>query len=286
MATCRYVVGCPVWELDWALDLWFESVLANVPSDETGLVLVVPPTETSARDVIAQYADRFRWVEVMRDRRPILRRTAEDRHKYMALARNQILQHLPGTRCEYFIAWDPNYLLPSNLVPALERAEKSAIGVWGWLNREEPARTEHDGQPVLYQKPVQATAMKWQAEYTAIHYPSHEFEKRAKGTWKTGVLNTFVMLDRKAWPCVRYEPHRDGCVIPLCWQLKQRKIQAWCYGERLGLHLPEYRSEELDKGYPKIMAHAAQIPLQAMRKPAEGELGLLGLYPLEDDDAS
>lgn len=283
------VIGCLVGSKDWALEVWFESVRRNVEPEDTGLIFVVPPTETPARDIINEQGEDFAFVEVMRDKRHNLEDEQDTMHSQHAAARNQMLRHLPGLRPSYYLAWDPDFLLPSRLATELMLRRLDAATVWTWLNRRDPEPCEFEGDEYVFQRPVQATAMKWAVAKNkayADHYPSDQFNRRAKGIWPAAVITEFMVLSDRAWPWVRYEPHPNGESIPVNWQLEKQKIDRYCCGERVGLHLPEYRADEIDLGYPAIMKLTEQRPLQVrQRSDRDPALELMGLYEPEGTTA-
>lgn len=289
MPQAKYIVGCVVRDQDWALPLWFESVKANMPLEETGVVMVVPPEESMARDYIKDGKEGFAWVSVERDKRegPLVD-PHECHYKQEGDAWNQILAHLSGVRPDAFLAWAPNIVFPPGTIEGIERTGVAASTVWTWLNRSEPRTVRHDGALCEYQEPVQATGMRWhdlsvdvgQEGAMPVHYDSHEFGDRATGAWKADVIVGFVYLGRLAYPNVRFEPHRDGHWVPVSRQLEERGIERWVYADKLGVCFPEYRPDELLNEYPAVCNLAAQMPLQA-QKPynPDDELGFLGLYP-------
>src|SRR5881392_3634649 len=99
------VVGAPAWDRVWSLPLWFDSVRANVDPERTGLVFVVPASDTPTRDAIAQLSSDFGWVEVIRDRGRQLPREERpaDRHMTLAAARNQILRVVANVRPRWYV---------------------------------------------------------------------------------------------------------------------------------------------------------------------------------------
>lgn len=285
------VIGCPVWERGWCLDIWFDSVLANSDPANTGLVFVVPATDHHTRDVITRRSRPFAWCEVIRDRNEqydrIDRRT--DQHRSLALARNIILRHVQQVQPRFFLSWDSDLLVGTGLVPRLMRSPPNVglATVWCWLNRAEPRRHRHFHRdrvlPVEYQEAMQATVMEWDGECVASHLPADRWHEYTSGWWRCDVALAFQLMRPAAYSAAIYTPHPHGEDIPFNWALEQRGVERWCYGVRPGLHLfdKERAQQEIKEGYPKIMKLARQLPLAATRPlPEDEELAAIGFWPL------
>lgn len=271
-----YVVGGPVWDRGWALDLWFDSVLANVNPAETGLLFACPPHDDSSREVISRRCKSFAFCEVLRDRseKQYDRRSRlEDKHAALARARNQILAAVSKIHPDFYISWDSDLLIAPGVVDKLARRQLPVSTVWAWLNRQRPRLMRHlnevTGQlePVLWEEPMCATAMMWDPDraQVAYHYPPEEWQSRARGLWRCDVVLAWQMMRSSVYSTTHYAPHVHGEDIPFNWSLHQRGIDRWCYGDQPGVHLFD-RNEaqrEIRMGYPTIMNLVHDKPLAA-----------------------
>lgn len=283
------VVGAPAWDRAWALPLWFESVRANVDPANTGLVFVVPASDTPTRDAIARLSEDFNWVEVIRDRGKQLPREERpgERHATLAAARNQILQVVAGVRPRWFISWDTDVLIPEQGVEYIHELELPICTAWTWMNRQQPKRIRHfDGSEyheVLWQEPMCASAMRWDrnAPGRAIHYPADEFLVRQASTWRCGVTLAFQVMDHRAYSAAHYGPHYDGEDVTFNWQLARRGVERWCCGDVRGVHLYDRsQRDEIRMGWPDVMALSRQAPLAAdWTEPRSVEHQAFGFFP-------
>lgn len=288
------VVGAPVWDRGWCLDIWFDSVCANVTPSKTGLVFVVPPEDQRTRDVIERRGAEFAFVEVVRDRAPAhdRRERLEDNHATLARARNALLKEVQQVGPKWYLSWDSDLLIAPRVLAKLKSSGKPVTTVWTWLNRMQPRRGRHwDDErsqllEVVWQEPVAATAMEWEAERRAHHFPSNEFGERAAGLWRCDVALAFQLMAPAAYARASYAPHPHGEDIPFNWQLKELGVDRWCYGGQPGVHLfnREQSIEEIRVGYPQVMKLAEQRPLavtyEGERSP---EYTTIGLFPLLDE---
>lgn len=288
----RYVVGAPVWDRAWSLPLWFDSVEANVPKAETGLVFVVPPTDQTSRDVIRERSEGFAFCEVLRDKHKPFDREhrGEQKHTTLAAARNQILVEVNKVRPEWYISWDSDLLIAPGVVEIIAAQQYPICTVWTWLNRQAPEKLQwldedwgEEMRLVQWQEPMQATAMEWHdKQRRAHHLPGESWDKRTQGFWETDVVLGFQMMQRQVYRTCSFDKHIDGEDIPFNLQLEANKIPRWVYGEQPGVHLYTLDRAELEWGYPEIMGLADQKPLAATHKPATPNDAILGFYPIEE----
>lgn len=288
-ATVELVIGAPAWDRAWSLPLWFESVRANVDPANTGLVFVVPPTDTGTREVIAALSAGFSWVEVIRDRgkqSPREERPAT-RHETLAQARNQILRVVTSVRPQHYLSWDTDFLIPEGVLPEIQRLNLPLTTVWAWLNRQPPKKVNHfDGEryhEILWQPPVCATAMAFDRNGQPIHYPSHEYALRARGLWECGVTLAWQLMGHRAYSVASYRPHAAGEDVSFALELQQRGIPRFCYGEVQGVHLYDRTcKDERELGWPDVMKLAQQYPLAAhWTEPRSALHQAIGFYPTE-----
>jgi hypothetical protein len=289
----RYVVGCPAWDRAWSLDLWFKSVRANVDPQTTGLVFVVPPEDDATRAAIRDHEDGFAWVEVLRDRHePYDRaeRGSVDNHRTLAAARNRLLAVAHRTGPTKFISWDSDLLLAEGTVESLEEqgADIPLIGVWAWMNRHKPhtlrdvKHSSGESRIVLWEDPMQATAMQWEGQLKASHFPGAEWDIRASGLWRADVVLGFQMMNRTVYASTHYASHPDGEDIPFNWALERRSIPRYISGEHVGVHLYKPDPHDLGLGWPDVMALADCKPLAASRiEPRDPIDEALGFYETE-----
>lgn len=293
----EYLVGCPAWNRAWSLDLWFESLRANLETDKTGLVFVVPPADETTRAAIARNADDFAWVEVMRDKgEPFDRedRAEDNEHLTLATARNRLLGLAARTRPRRFISWDSDLLLAPGALTHIESlGDLPVVGVWSWLNRHTPQSMLHvnpeteERRRVLWEHPMQATAMQWAGKEKAEHFHGSEWYQRATGLWRADVVLAFQMMDLSVYTSTHYAPHPDGEDIPFNWQLERRRVPRYMYGEEIAVHLYQHDPDEIAMGYPEIMNLAEHVPLAASRlEPRDPLDEALGFYSEEEPDAS
>lgn len=294
VSSTKLIVGAPAWDRAWCLPLWFQSVLANVDPSETGLVFVVPPADTATREVIEALSRPFAWFEVLRDRGMPKSRSERpgEGHAVLAVARNQILQIVEHVQPRHFVSWDTDMLVPPGTVDLLTDLRLPLVTPWTWLNRQPPRQIELDGQPVLWQDPVAATAMGWDPRVKRgdrpFHYPGVEFNRRASGVWRCGVALAFQLMDQRAYRYARYAPHHDGEDVPFNAMLSRRGVPRFCCGDILGVHLYN-RSEahEVAIGWPGVLRLAQQRPLAAIwQGERSGMHEAAGLYPVDIDDVS
>lgn len=288
MAALPLIVGAPVWDRAWSLPLWFQSVRANVDPSSTGLVFVVPSTDTPTREAIAALSWGFAWVEVLRDRG--VQSVRSDRpgtgHATLAAARNQILQVVSRVQPARYASWDTDFLLPRGGLEMLADQRLPLVTSWAWLNRKAPKLLTYRKCEVQWEDPICATAMGWDRTELgrAIHYPADEFLMRSNGTWRCGVALAFQLMDRRAYMVSHYEPHHDGEDIPFNWRLHQRGVDRWCCGDVLGLHLYDrHAAGETALGWPGVMKLAAQKPLAATwTLPRTPEDEAFGFFPITE----
>lgn len=288
--TVDLVIGAPAWDRAWALPIWFANVRACVDPATTGLVFVVPPTDTATREAIASLSYGFDFVEVIRDRGPQLRRDErpEGRHVTLALARNSILGVVERVRPAHYLSWDTDYFVPGHTVEYLRSKDLPLVTVWGWLNRQPPRSLRlKEGRierSVLWQEPVRATAMAWGSDGRPWHYPAHEYGLRCHGVWQCGVALAWQLMQPRAYRMAHYAPHHDGEDIPFNWQLRQRGVQRYCCGEIQGVHLYDQDArDEIALGWPGILTLADQQPLAATwRGERSVEYAALGFFPAAD----
>ena len=178
------------------------------------------PTDQTSRDVIAARGEQFAFCEVLRDKhQPFDRETrGAVKHSTLAHARNQILVEVNKVRPQHYISWDSDLLVAPGTVEKIAQADVPICTVWAWLNRQEPQRLRHqdaDGAPmrsVLWQEPMQATAMEWAGEdrRRAQHLPGEGWDHYAAGLWQTDVVLGFQMMRPNVYMTCRYGPHADG----------------------------------------------------------------------------
>lgn len=277
----QYVVGSLVGDDDWALPLWFQSLQANLPVTNTGLVFVVPNMETPARELIAEHAADFAWCEILRDKHDL--REPDPDHRAAADARNRMLHEAVRSGATWYLSWDPDFLVQPRVIPELTlrlAQDRGAATVWSWLNRHPPRRAKHAGRTVMFQEPVQATAMSWIQDGYAAHYPSYEFKMRAEDWWDTDVITEFLMMERNVFGKFHFGAHVDGEAVPICRSMHQRNVPRRVFGEVLGIHL---NRTDAELPWERALQLADHMPLQAIRPPADDpEMAALGFYELEN----
>lgn len=278
------VIGCPAADKAWCLPLWFESVRQNVDPAKTGLVFVAPAADSAAREEIERHVSDFAWAEVLRDR------GAEDNNS--ALTLNQLLHEVTGIRPRRYLQWDADFLVPGGTVDLVDDQRLPICTVWAWLNRHEPFVTQMaDGRkrvPVRWQHPTQATAMGWDDRFPgrARHYPSSQYLARRHGTWTTGVVLAWKLMDMRAYMHAYYAPHEDGVDVPFSWQLRQRGVKISCCGDVSGVRLtPSERHNDTPRSLTVALKLAKDAPLAATfqgERPAQWEA--FGFYPVEETE--
>lgn len=283
-----YLVGCPAWDRAWSLDLWFQSLRSNLEPSKTGLIFVVPPMDESTRDAIDKNSGGFAWVEILRDKNAQYDRedrSEQDNHEALAMARNRLLAVAHKTRPRKFISWDSDLLLSPGALGRIESvaSDLPLVGIWAWLNRQAPHRTKVETQDkqrsVLWEYPMQATAMKWEDLEKASHFEGKEWEMRATGLWRADVVLGFQMMTEHVYCTTYYAAHVDGEDIPFNWQLERRRIPRYICGDEIGVHLYTHNSKEISLGWPDIMDLKTQIPLAASRpEPRDPVDEALGFY--------
>lgn len=288
-----YLVGCPAWNRAWSLDLWFASLRDNLDPGTTGLVFVVPPADEATRSVISANAKDFAWVDIMRDKHAQFDRddrSEDDQHHTLAVARNRLLGVAAKTRPRRFISWDSDLLLAPGALDLIERlGDLPMVGVWAWLNRHGPHQTlfAEDGQeprPVLWEEPMQATAMQWDGANKAAHFHGKEWGQRATGCWRADVILAFQMMTAQVYTSTHYAAHPDGEDIPFNWQLERRRVPRYMYGEEIAVHLYHHNPDEIKLGWPDIMDLSTQEPLASSRLDPRSPIEeALGFYPVETE---
>lgn len=288
----RLVIGAPAWDRSWSLPLWFASVRDNVEPADTGLVFVVPASDTSTREDIASLSTGFRWVEVLRDRGTPFGRTDRPKtdHQTLATARNQILQVVERVKPCHYLSWDTDFLVPRGTFEMLVDQSLPLVGVWAWLNRQPPHAMRYftDGvfHDVLWEDPVRATGMHWDSRRLgrALHYPAHEYGLRSHGTWRCDVVLAWQLMTPTVYRRAHYSPHRDGEDIPFHALLEQQGIPRFCCGDIRGVHLYDRLAEdERLAGWPRVMDLAKQRPLATdWTESRSPEFQALGFFPRKD----
>ena len=273
------VVGAQIREQAWAVPLWLDSICANVPTDSTGLVLVVAPSDQTTREVVRDYADRFAWVEVMRDKGDIPYK--DEDYELRACGYNRILGAAHKANAEWLCVWPPDIALEVSTVEAMVLRGLRASTAWVWLNRQPPSQAWYGDRLCEYNESVKATAMGWTSKQVPIHYPGEQFADRSKGTWRTDVILGFQLLHRSAYRVVNWRPSKYGEFLSINQQLEQRGIDRYCYAESPGVKMRNV-PHELELGFPGVMQFSDQLPLQSYRpKSGHPELDTLGLYAIE-----
>lgn len=288
----KYVIGCPAWDRAWSLPLWFESVRANVDPDETGLAFVIPASDPFTREIVNELAKDFAWLHVERDRNEQFdrdHRAEDDNHTTLATARNQLLREVNKTKPQHYLSWDSDLLLPPKTVEKIERKSVPICTVWTWLNRQQPQTLRHvnpqtgESRMIQWQEPMAATAMSWDRPGRPAHYPSHEWNLRARGFWRADVVLAFQMMESSVYSTTMYRPHKFGEDIPFNCDLERRGIPRYCFADRHGVHLYRRHQQELELGWPDICDLAREIPLAAQHlKPRDPLDEALGYYPIGD----
>lgn len=297
MPKLEYLVACPAWDRSWSLDLWFQSVRDNVDPAKTALAFVVPPEDEATRETIRQHTEQndFAWVEVMRDKNAQFdrdERSSENKHHTLAVARNRLLGLACKTRPRRFLSWDSDLLLSPGAISRIEEHRKlhpAVIGVWAWLNRHEPHRAlddvdgEGNKRRVLWEEPMQATAMEWIAEQKAVHLPGADWDIRTSSLFRADVVLGFQMMPEEVYTSTHYAAHVDGEDIPFNWQLERRKIPRYIFGDEVAVHLYNHDPKEIALGWPGIMDLANCKPLAATRiEPRDPVDETLGFYPVTE----
>lgn len=287
-----YVIGAPAWDRAWVLDLWLDSVRTNVDPKDCGLVFVVPADDEATRSAIAAFTKDFSWVEVQRDRNPQFRREErpETKHATLAAARNQLLGVVNEAKPDHYISWDTDFLVPPGTVEMLVQKGLPLTTVWAWLNRKPPQVLRYfsgEYHEVRWEPPVCATAMAWDPTQRgrALHYPAHEFNLRARGTWRCAVALAWQLMDRRAYGVGHYRPHRDGEDVSFNWDLMERGVPRFCCGDVTGVHLyNQHATHERELGWPGVLKLANQRPLAATwTEPRSVEYESVGLFPMESN---
>ena len=289
------VIAAPVWDRAWCLELWIESVRANVDPKTTGLVFVCPSSDVATRSAIAEHTDGFAWVEVTRDK--LQQSSRQDRHEqqHMALAaaRNQALAIAIRACPKWVLNWDSDLLLPPGGVELMQRTGDDFVAAWAWLNRQPPQRMRYMGkhgfQEVFWQPPACFTAMRWSSHQgVPEHYPTEQFLERIGSVWPCAVATGAVLMTERAFRRSKYAPHHDGPHVPFCYALEHAGVERVCDGRVVGVHLYDRRvQDEIKMGWPDVMQLAEQAPLAATwQQPRSPEFEALGFYDTNELDAA
>lgn len=287
-----FVIGAVSWKKSWSLPLFFESVRANVDPAKTGLAFVVPAQDTATREMIRAHSEGFAWVEIQRDKTVPFdpeKVGTHYHHRAMASAKNWIISQAIKTRPRYFIYWDTDLLVPELTVANAVSENRPLVGIWAWLNRQQPKRHQRtnpetgEKEWVLWEPPMQATAMQWDdTDYKkAWHFPAKEWEIRASTTWQADVVLGFQVMKPEVYNSCIYREHVDGEDIPFMADMQRRGLPRWVMGQFIGVHLYEHITDECEGAWEDVIVNLAeQWPLAAMNEETrDPEAELLGFYP-------
>lgn len=273
MPAVDLIIGAPVWDRSFCLDIWFQSVFANVDTKKTGVMFVVPVNDRASRDIIDNYGGEFVFCHVIADKNVPYDRYHRQKDKFstLAQARNRLLFEASRIDPEFYLSWDSDLFIEPDLLPFLMSLDKDVLTVWTWLNRQNPKPGEfYNDQTqkldkVWGQDPPGCTAMTWESPGIANHFMPEEWDSRAKGLWPCDVALAFQLMKNPVFKQVQYAPDIYGEDLPFNWACHLKGFERWCFGEEPGVHLYDKAQslEEVKLGYPAIMELAKSKPLAA-----------------------
>lgn len=123
------MIGCPVFEREWSLPRWLQSVFnQGVKPEDITFVFGITDGEDDTRGLLEKYGDEVRAIyfidcndlECHRDRNPA-------RFHPLAEIRNRILQKVIEVNPDFYFSWDSDILLPDKALLQLIEDDKDVV---------------------------------------------------------------------------------------------------------------------------------------------------------------
>lgn len=128
----KIVVGCPIYNREWSLPRWFQS-LFNQKMSPKNIDLVFAYTEgtDATLDVINKYGEKFNSLTVLNcNDLPAFGNRDSERFYPLVILRNRIFDVLREQQPDYYFSWDSDILLPDDTLKEFIKDKKDIVGPW------------------------------------------------------------------------------------------------------------------------------------------------------------
>jgi len=126
------VIGCPIFEREWVLPRWLQSVFnQGLSPGDISFVFGITDGEDNTRELVEKYGDKVRDTYIIdcndqvcfRDRNPA-------RFYPLAEIRNRMLAQIQEINPDYYFSWDSDIMLPENALKQLVEDDKDIVSPW------------------------------------------------------------------------------------------------------------------------------------------------------------
>lgn len=237
------VVGCPVYDRDWILPLWFERIEAqDWPLSELGFVFVCSSDDEKTVDALFQFQTTHPEVPVFdvvfedsvshethRELGVVSRNwtnlTALSR---MVVLRNRLLDRVRQIAPDAFFSLDSDILLddPSTISRLYKFLELGSVAV----------------SPLVYMSPNTKFpgVMKWvphAPDWRGLPMAARERGFTPGDTFRTDVIMAAKMMSRAVYEDVDYVLHNKGEDIGWSWNCANHGYELYCMSEVYAPHI-------------------------------------------------
>jgi glycosyltransferase involved in cell wall biosynthesis len=128
----RLAVGCPVYNREWVLPRWFQSLFnQRLQPSKIDLVFAFTEGEDDTMGMIEKYGQKFNSLTVIPcNDLPAFGNRDSERYYPLVVLRNRIFDTLREMQPDYYFSWDSDILLPEGTLKGLIKDKKDIVGPW------------------------------------------------------------------------------------------------------------------------------------------------------------
>lgn len=215
------VIGCPVYEREWSLPRWLQSVFKQgvKPKDITFIFGITDGVDNT-RQLLEKYGKKVRDIHFIDcNDLPSFKDRSPARFYPLAEIRNRILQKVMEVNPDFYFSWDSDILLPDKALLQLIKDDKDVVAPYVELITGIPNCVSRQANTDAFrrEKPI------------LKHYPK-------EGLYPVDISFACVLMKPVAYDIV-YEHHQGGEDYGWGLNLMAAGIQCWLDGNIEGLHL-------------------------------------------------
>jgi hypothetical protein len=240
-AVVKLAIGCPIFEREWCIDRWVDSIEAQDMGGEVSYHFVYTPGED---DTLGAIRHRLLTADVtiIEDDAPGYRnaqRADASRYAHLARLRNLLLDSVRASGADYFLSWDSDVILADGAVRAMFEVGKPVVG----------ALIEMLGQDLMLDNHPEGAFPSWMRID-----PIGRTAERANGQapimpgdppTRVGVVMAVVLWHRSAFERVNYAYHPHGEDIGIALECSDLGIEQWLAPRARGVHLHQAPGDKL-----------------------------------------
>jgi glycosyltransferase involved in cell wall biosynthesis len=128
----KLCIGCPVYNREWSLPRWFQSIFDQKMNPKNiDLVFAYTEGEDKTRDILDKYGVKFQSLTII-DCNDLPAYAGRDNGRFypLVILRNRIFDVLKEIQPDYFLSWDSDILLPEGTLKGLLQDKKDIVGPW------------------------------------------------------------------------------------------------------------------------------------------------------------